>query len=96
MFNLDPVYNHHFTVSKYLHEDINSVNEYKSEPIARSCAVPLSDCFVGDENDEAIEMLARVTYDEWAMADEALWGPSNPSITMITITPSVMVIRFRS
>jgi hypothetical protein len=94
-YNLEPIYNRRFTVSKYLGEDIPPGNDHNAEPVARSSANTLSNDLAGDENDEEREMLAKVTDDEWAMADESLWGPTNPLVTTITTTSSVMVITIR-
>ncbi|KAL8191672.1 hypothetical protein R6Q57_028403 [Mikania cordata] len=74
-YNLAPNYVRRFTVSKYIGDDVKLLN--KDKPMSTTCtsqALPSNYVSDGDV-DDTIDDFPPITDDEWAMSDEAMWGP---------------------
>ncbi|KAL8189022.1 hypothetical protein R6Q57_029283 [Mikania cordata] len=86
IYNLAPNYVRRFTVSKYIGDDVKLLN--KDKPMSTTCtsqALPSNYVSDGDV-DDTIDDYSPITDDEWAMSDEAMWGPRITPLSELTIT----------
>ncbi|KAL8200770.1 hypothetical protein R6Q57_012109 [Mikania cordata] len=88
-YNLDPNYVRRFTVSKYIGDDVKLLN--KDRPMSTTCtnqALPSNYVSDGDV-DDTIDDYPPITDDEWAMSDEAMWGPRITPLSELMFRPKV-------
>ncbi|KAL8192672.1 hypothetical protein R6Q57_027505, partial [Mikania cordata] len=85
-YNLAPNYVRRFTVSKYIGDDVKLLN--KDKPMSTTCtsqALPSNYVSDGDVDDTSDDY-PPITDDEWAMSDEAMWGPRITPLSELRVT----------